>query len=90
MFAGCGRYSEGAARFAVTRLPSEHSPPLFDHHPDMREVKPVDGNVRLRELIELVRAAFDAAALLMPYRRLMWAAFLARVPIMGCHRLSLV
>lgn len=65
----------------VTMLSSEHSAPLFDHHPDVHQAKTVDGNVRLRELIELVRAAFDAAVFLMPYRRLMWAAFLASVPI---------
>ena len=54
----------------VTMLSSGHAAPLFDHHPDVHQVKTVDGKERLRELIDLFRAAVDAVVFLMPYRRL--------------------
>jgi heptosyltransferase-2 len=65
----------------ITMLTGERAAPLFDHHPDVQRVKAATGNEPLRELVGLFRDAVDAAVFLMPYRRLMWASFLARVPI---------
>jgi heptosyltransferase-2 len=65
----------------VTMLSGEHAAPLFEHHPDVQRVKTARGDERIRDLIGLFRDTVDAAVFLMPYRRLMWAAFLARVPI---------
>ncbi len=65
----------------VTMLAAERAAPIFDHHPDVQRVQTVRENARLGDLIELFRGAVDAAVFLMPYRRLMWAAFLARVPV---------
>ncbi len=55
--------------------------PLLDHHPDVDYVR----TVRLTDSVKILRRAFadgvDAAIFLKPFRRLMWAAWLARVPI---------
>ena len=45
------------------------------------EVWTVTGREPLRELVALFRRAVDAVVFLKPFKRLMWAAFLARVPI---------
>ena len=65
----------------ITFLSSEYAAPLLAHHPDLDEVLTVTGRESLGELVALFRRAFDAAVFLKPFRRLMWAAFLARVPI---------
>ena len=55
--------------------------PILDRHPDVDYVR----TVRRTDPLRLLRAAFsdgvDAAVFLKPFRYLMWAAFLARVPI---------
>jgi heptosyltransferase-2 len=51
------------------------------HHPDLDEVWTVTGRESLRELAALFRRAVDAVVFLKPFKRLMWAAFLAPVPI---------
>jgi ADP-heptose:LPS heptosyltransferase len=55
--------------------------PILDRHPDVDYVR----TIRLTDPLGRLRAAFadgvDAAIFLKPFRRLMWAAFLARVPI---------
>ncbi|HJT22200.1 MAG TPA: glycosyltransferase family 9 protein [Nitrospira sp.] len=61
-------------------LSSEYAAPLFRHHQDLDEVWTVTGTEPLRELIALFRRGVDAAVFLKPFRRLMFAAFLARVP----------
>jgi heptosyltransferase-2 len=66
---------------AITMLSGGRATPVFDHHPDVQRAKAATGSEPLRELIELFRDAVDAAVFLMPYRRLMWASFLARVPL---------
>jgi heptosyltransferase-2 len=65
----------------VTFLSSAYAAPLLDHHPDLDAVWTVTGYEALSELIALFRRDVDAAVFLKPFRRLMWAAFLARVPI---------
>jgi ADP-heptose:LPS heptosyltransferase len=65
----------------ITFLSSEYAAPLLDHHPDLDEVWTVTGRESLRELTALFRRAVDAVVFLKPFRRLMWAAFVARVPI---------
>ena len=63
----------------ITFLSSEYAAPLLAHHPDLDEVWTVTGGESLRDLVALFRRAVDAAVFLKPFKRLMWAAFLARV-----------
>ena len=55
--------------------------PVLDRHPDVDYTR----TIRLADTISQLRAVFsdgvDATIFLKPFRRLMWAAFLARVPI---------
>ena len=55
--------------------------PILECHPDVDYVR----TVRITDPLRTLRAAFvgevDAAIFLKPFRRLMWAAWLARVPI---------
>jgi heptosyltransferase-2 len=61
-------------------LSSDHAAPILDHHPDLDEVLTITGREQFRELVILFRQGFDAAIFLKPFRRLMLAAFAARVP----------
>lgn len=65
----------------IAFLSSEYAAPLLAHHPDLDEVRTVTGRESLSELTLLFRRAVDAVVFLKPFKRLMWAAFLARVPI---------
>ena len=55
--------------------------PILDRHPDVDYVR----TIRWTDSLSVLRAAFsgevDAVIFLKPFRRLMWAAFLERVPI---------
>lgn len=62
-------------------LSSHYAAPLLQHHPDLDEVWTVTGREDARELQSLFQRDIDAAIFLKPFRRLMWAAFRARVPI---------
>ncbi len=65
----------------IAFLSSAHAAPLFDHHPDLDEVVAVTGHESLRELAAAFRHGYDAAIFLKPFRNLMIAAWLARVPL---------
>jgi len=65
----------------IAFLSSEYAAPILAHHPDLDEVRTVTGQESLSELTSLFRQAVDAVVFLKPFKRLMWAAFLARVPI---------
>ena len=65
----------------IAFLSSAYAAPLFDHHPDVDEVVAVTGHESLRDLTRLFRHGFDAVVFLKPFRRLMIAAWLARVPL---------
>lgn len=65
----------------IAFLSSESAAPILDHHPDVDEVLTVSGRERFVELVALFRRGFDAALFLKPFRRLMLAAFVARVPL---------
>jgi len=62
-------------------LTSPITAPILEHHLDVDYVR----TVRLTDPVSILRTAFadgvDAAVFLKPFRRLMWAAYLARVPI---------
>ena len=62
-------------------LTSPITAPILERHPDVDYVR----TARITDPLRNLRAAFsggvDAAVFLKPFRRLMWAAFLARVPI---------
>lgn len=62
-------------------LSSAYAAPVLEHHPDVDEVLTVHGRERLGELVGLFRRGFEAAVFLKPFRRLMLAAFWARVPV---------
>jgi heptosyltransferase-2 len=64
----------------IAFLSSAYAAPIFDHHPDVDEVVAMTGHESFRELIRLFRDGFDAAIFLKPFRRLMLAAWFARVP----------
>lgn len=65
----------------ITFLSSEYAAPLLHHHPDLDAVWTVTGRESVSELVGLFRRDVDAAIFLKPFRRLMWAAFLARVSV---------
>lgn len=65
----------------ISFLSSEYAAPLLAYHPDLDEVRSVTGRESLGELTSLFRRAVDVAVFLKPFKRLMWAAFLARVPL---------
>ena len=65
----------------ISFLSSEYAAPVLARHPDVDEVLTVSGQERLSELIALFRQEIDAAIFLKPFRRLMTAAWLARVPL---------
>jgi len=62
-------------------LSSDYAAPVLVHHPDLDEVLTVTGQEALNELVRLFRHNVDAAIFLKPFRRLMTAAWLARVPL---------
>ena len=64
----------------IAFLSSESAAPILCHHPDLDEVLTLSGRERLHELVALFQHGFDIAVFLKPFRRLMFAAFWARVP----------
>lgn len=62
-------------------LSSRYAAPVLAHHPDIDEVRTTSREESIRDLMKLFAAGVDAAIFLKPFKRLMWAAFLARVPI---------
>jgi ADP-heptose:LPS heptosyltransferase len=55
--------------------------PLLDHHPDVDYVRTVRFTDPLSDLRRAFSRGVEAAVFLKPFRRLMWAAWLARVPV---------
>lgn len=55
--------------------------PLLDQHPDVDEVRSIRLTDPLMELRHAFLQGVDVAVFLKPFRRVMWAAWLARVPI---------
>lgn len=64
----------------IAFLSSAYAAPLLDHHPDIDEVLTVTDQESFGDLVSLFKRGFDAAVFLKPFRRLMMAAFVARVP----------
>ena len=58
-----------------------YAAPALAHHPDLDEVLTVTGQEPMGDLIRLFRRGVDSAVFLKPFRRLMTAAWLARVPL---------
>jgi len=73
----------------IAFLSSLYAAPLFEQHPDVDEVITSSGNESVGDLVSLFRQGIDAAIFLKPFRRLMFAAWLARA-LAGRDRLSLV
>lgn len=55
--------------------------PLLDHHPDVDYVRTIRFTDPLKEQRRIFSQGVDAAVFLKPFRRLMWAAWVAGVPI---------
>lgn len=62
-------------------LSSQNAAPVLEHHPNVDEIFRVTGHESFGELVRLFRNGIDAAIFLKPFRRLMLAAFVARVPV---------
>lgn len=62
-------------------LASPVTAPVLDRHPEVDYVRTITFQAPLRDLVLAFSGGIDAAVFLKPFRRLMWAAFLARVPI---------
>jgi len=65
----------------ISFLSSDHAAPVLAHHPDLDEVLTVTGRERFGDLVALFRRGFEAVVFLKPFRRLMLAAWAARVPM---------
>lgn len=68
----------------VLFLSSEVAAPVLERHPDLDGVLTVNGRERFADLVALFRRDIGAAVFLKPSRRLMAAAWAARVP----HRVA--
>lgn len=64
----------------VLFLSSASAAPVLERHPDLDGVLALDGRERFGDLVSLFRRDIGAAIFLKPYRRLMAAAWVARVP----------
>jgi heptosyltransferase-2 len=64
----------------ITFLSSAYAAPVLAHHPDLDEVLTVAGCERFRDLVALFQRGWGTVLFLKPFRRLMLAAFAARVP----------
>lgn len=62
-------------------LSSGYAAPVLAHHPDLDEIQTVTGRERFGHLVALFRQGWGAVVFLKPYRRLMAAAFVARIPL---------
>src|SRR6266540_1314311 len=62
-------------------LSTDYAAPVLARHPDLDEVLTVTGRETLSKLVRLFRRNVDVAIFLKPFRRLMTAAWLARVPL---------
>ncbi|MGB2817640.1 MAG: glycosyltransferase family 9 protein, partial [Burkholderiaceae bacterium] len=65
----------------ITFVSSEYAAPLFRDHPDLDAVLPLSRDAPLGEYAAFFRGRFDAVVFLMPFRKPMMAAWLARVPV---------
>ena len=65
----------------VIFLSSQYAAPVLEHHQDVDDIWTLSGCESLRDLVRLFQRGVDAAIFLKPFRRLMLAAWLARVPI---------
>lgn len=64
----------------IAFMSSVYAAPILAHHPDIDEVVTVSGQESFSRIVSLFRRGYDAAVFLKPFRRLMLAAFVARVP----------
>ena len=64
----------------IAFLSSAYAAPMLEHHPDVDDVLTVTGRESFTQLVALFRRGFDAAIFLKPFRRLMMAAWVARIP----------
>ena len=68
-------------RVTIGFITSPTVAPLLESHPDVDYVRTIGFTDPLSELRRAFSQGVDAAIFLKPFRRLMWAAWLARVPV---------
>jgi ADP-heptose:LPS heptosyltransferase len=71
----------GFPKARIIFLSSQTAAPILAYHPDLDEVLTVGGQQRFADLVALFQRGIDAAVFLKPFRHLMLAAFVARVPV---------
>ena len=64
----------------ISFLSSDYAAPVLEHHPDIDDIIIGSHQDPIGELRALFQRGFDGVVFLKPFRRLMLAAFLARVP----------
>ena len=62
-------------------LTSPVTAPILDHHPDVDYIRTVLFQAPISELVQAFSEGVDVVVFLKPFRRLMWAAFLAKIPV---------
>ena len=62
-------------------LSSPYAAPVLENHPDVDEVVTATARDPMGALVKLFKRSIDAVVFLKPFRRLMLAAFVARVPV---------
>ncbi|MDE3035642.1 MAG: glycosyltransferase family 9 protein [Nitrospirota bacterium] len=65
----------------ISFLSSAYAAPVLAQHPDLASVLSLSGTERFSDVVALFRRGFDVAIFLKPFRSLMAAAFVARVPV---------
>ncbi len=65
----------------IVFLSSAQAAPVLMHHPDVDSIVSLTGLETFSELVGLFGRRYDAAVFLKPFKRLMLAAFAARVPL---------
>jgi heptosyltransferase-2 len=61
-------------------LSSKNAAPVLEHHPDIDEILTTTGHESFGKIVDLFQGV-DAVIFLKPFRRLMVAAFFARIPV---------
>jgi heptosyltransferase-2 len=65
----------------ISFLSSVYAASVLSGHPDIDQVITVTGQETFRDLVRLFRRGFDAAIFLKPFRRFIYAAWAARIPL---------
>lgn len=65
----------------VVYLVSQYASPVLENHPDVDELIALSGNERFKDLVRIFKKGFDAVVFLKPFKRLILASYVARIPM---------